>query len=172
MANGSPFVRHEVRSAAGQEALGHYATAVGKLKERPLDEPSSWWYQAAIHGTTNRPLQPLWRQCEHQSWYFLPWHRMYLYFFEGIVRKAVMEGGGPATWALPYWNYSLGGENATLPEAFRDPSADNPLFVSDREAWANNGEALEQRAIEDGPALARPHFIGVAEFGGGEGPPA
>lgn len=172
MANGSPFVRHEVRSAAGQEALGHYATAVGKLKERPLDEPSSWWYQAAIHGTENRPLQPLWRQCEHQSWYFLPWHRMYLYFFEGIVRKAVIESGGPDTWAIPYWNYSLGGENATLPEAFRDPSADNPLFVADREEWANKGEALEQRAIEDAPALARPHYIGVAEFGGGEGPPA
>ncbi len=171
MANGSPYVRHEVRSAAGQEALGHYATAVGKLKERPLDEPSSWWYQAAIHGTYNRPLLPHWRQCEHQSWLFLPWHRMYLFYFEWIVRKAVVESGGPEDWALPYWNYGLGGENATLPDQFRDPSGDNPLYVSEREAWANAGDPLEARAIEDARALARPHYIGVAEFGGGRGIP-
>ena len=171
MANGSPHIRYEVRSPAGQEALAHYATAVGMLKERPLDEPSSWWYQAAIHGTYNRPLQPHWRQCEHQSWMFLPWHRMYLYFFEWIVRKAVVESGGPESWALPYWNYGLGGENATLPEPFRDPSEGNPLYVAERDAWANNGEALEPRAIEDARALARPNYIGVAEFGGGKGIP-
>jgi len=172
MTNGPQlYVRHEVRSPAGEESLQHYSKAVGKLKERPLDEPSSWWYQAAIHGTEERPLRPLWRQCEHQSWFFLPWHRMYLYYFEWIVRKAVIEGGGPEDWALPYWNYALGGENATLPEPFREKDADNPLYVEDRAPEINNGAPLEERAIEDAQALARPHYIGVAEFGGNKGLP-
>jgi tyrosinase len=173
MANGDQIlIRHEVRSPAGVAALTEYAKAVGKLKERPLSEPSSWWYQAAIHGTEDRPLQPLWRQCEHQSWYFLPWHRMYLYYFEGIVRKAVIEGGGPEDWALPYWNYGLGGENAVLPPPFREASPNNPLWVDNRRPGVNEGKPLLERATSDVKALARPDFIGVAEFGGGEGPPA
>ena len=28
-----------------------------------------------------------WGWCMHGNWWFLPWHRGYLYFFERIVRK-------------------------------------------------------------------------------------
>ena len=28
-------------------------------------------------------------QCQHNTWYFLPWHRMYLYWFERIVRSII-----------------------------------------------------------------------------------
>jgi hypothetical protein len=47
----SPYVRHEVRSAQGQEALAAYATAVAAMKARPESDPTSWSYQAAMHGT-------------------------------------------------------------------------------------------------------------------------
>ena len=60
-------------------------------------------------------------QCQHQSWYFLPWHRGYLSALEAIVRAAVVKLGGPALiWALPYWNYSDTGDfNARkMPSAF------------------------------------------------------
>src|SRR5262249_7496349 len=42
-----------------------------------------------------------WGKCQHGSNDFLAWHRMYLFFFERIVRKL----SGDPSFALPYWNY-------------------------------------------------------------------
>src|SRR2546426_4150928 len=70
------------------------------------NDPRGWTYQAAIHGTSVTPLQPAWNTCPHHSYYFFTWHRAYLYYFERIVRKA----SGDASFALPYWNYSVVGQ--------------------------------------------------------------
>ena len=48
---------------------------------------------------------------EHFTWFFLPWHRMYLEWFERIIRSAIagladIDDETKRTWALPYWNYS------------------------------------------------------------------
>lgn len=152
-----PFVRKEIRSLGEtwNSTTLWYAKAVGKLKERPFTDPTSWWFLAAMHGfhpvvwtefgfmddQTPMPtpdLLELWAQCQHQTWYFLPWHRGYLYAFEEIVRSVVVAEGGPADWALPYWNYSKDGDAAArvLPEAFAaeklPDDSDNPLFVPRR----------------------------------------
>lgn len=166
------FVRREVRSLApGDQTLQAYADAVRVMKERPDSNPTSWAYQAAIHGTPVSPLPPLGDQCKHGSWYFLPWHRMFLYYFERIVREVVKENGGPEDWALPYWNYGLGGDHASLPDAFRNPTnadgSPNPLYVEERAPGMNGDARLPETAISDAAAMARPDFIGVAEFGGG-----
>jgi len=50
-------------------------------------------------------VEGFWNQCQHGSWYFLPWHRAYLAAFEAIVLDAIVKKGGPSDWALPYWNY-------------------------------------------------------------------
>lgn len=34
-----------------------------------------------------------WHQCQHQSWYFLPWHRGYLAALGAIVRKSLSHRG-------------------------------------------------------------------------------
>lgn len=81
-----------------------------------------------------------WRACRHGSWFFLPWHRMYLHFFEKIILSHVINLKGPADWALPYWNYSAPpgaamGAEALLPEPFRSPTIageTNHLFVPER----------------------------------------
>ena len=171
-----PFVRREVRSLPpGDQTLPAYAEAVRVMKERPDTDPTSWSYQAAIHGSEIEPLQPLWDQCKHGSWYFLPWHRMFLYYFERIVREIVLENGGPEDWALPYWNYGLNGVNASLPDAFRNPTnsdgSTNPLYVEERAPGINGGALLPESATSPAAALARPDFVGVAEFGGGVAPP-
>lgn len=167
------LIRREVRSLAG-EALEAYAKAVAAMKKRPGDDPTSWSYQAAIHGSTAQP-RDLYNQCKHGSWYFLAWHRLYLYYFERIVRAAVAETGGPADWALPYWNYGLNGENASLPDAFRNPTGGNgdpnPLYVEERAPGINEGAILPPAVTTDAAALARPQFVGRAEFGGGTAPP-
>src|SRR4051812_42298270 len=84
-----------------------YARAVKRMQERPLSDQTSWAYQGAIHARDPQGEDPdFWDQCQHQTWYFLPWHRGYLTWFEQIVQAAITELGGPSGWALPYWNYS------------------------------------------------------------------
>lgn len=169
----SPHVRHEVRSAQGEAALSAYATAVSTMRARPAGDHTSWAYQAAMHGTYQQPLQQLWNGCKHYSWYFLPWHRMYVYCFEEIVRAAVLAAGGPADWALPYWNYELGGEHASIPEAFRNPTSsgtENPLYVEQRAPGINAGAQLSPAVTTSQHALACPSFVGATGFGGGEAP--
>jgi tyrosinase len=138
-----------------------YAKGVGVLQGRKLNDPSSWWFFAAIHGeyvttsgfpgwgflpapptvpTTPQPPASVsdqyWDQCQHQSWYFLPWHRGYLLALEAQIRAAVIDLGGPSTWALPYWNYLGPGDEYKIPPAFTElnlPNGDpNPLYVTAR----------------------------------------
>src|SRR5216684_4193659 len=117
-----------------------YARAVRDLQKRPITDATSWTYLAAMHGfdrqlwqgygyiESTTPLPPTaarrrdWDQCQHQSGYFLPWHRGYLAAFEAIVRASVVKQGGPATWALPYWNYNEAGnpKAPTLPLALTE----------------------------------------------------
>jgi Common central domain of tyrosinase len=141
------------------------------MKKREPDDPTSWSYQAAIHGTHSSPLA-LQTQCEHESWFFFPWHRIYLYYFEQIVRQAVVESGRPADWTLPYWNYGLGGGYDSLPEPFRQPASEaNPLFVPVRRSYYNAGGPLPDLGSAEGAALSLREFIGNAMFGGGNLPP-
>jgi tyrosinase len=126
-----------------------YARAVDQMMSRPATDPTSWRFQGGVHGYSSAsdpfaavgPIpkkavtDKFWSQCQHGSWFFLPWHRMYLGFFEQIVRAAVVKLGGPADWTLPYWNYSdaANPQARTLPPAFRAPTlpngSPNPLFV-------------------------------------------
>jgi tyrosinase len=126
-----------------------YAKAVGEMSSRPATDPTSWRFQAGVHGYS-RSADPFlsagpvpkksvtdafWSQCQHGTWFFLPWHRMYLGLFEQIVRAAVVKLGGPSNWTLPYWNYSDAKNPAakTIPPAFREPKlpdgSPNPLFT-------------------------------------------
>ncbi len=154
--------------------LAPYAKAVARMRELSITEPKSWARQAAMHGTSAPNPPTLANGCKHLSWFFLSWHRMFLYYFESIVHAAVVEEGGPEDWALPYWNYGLGGEHATLPEAFRHERVDgkdNPLYVKQRAPEINGGGELDPAIISPNPALDMRHFTGPADFGGGEGPP-
>ncbi|MEO0427574.1 MAG: tyrosinase family protein [Pseudomonadota bacterium] len=119
-----------------------YARAVAALRTRPFDQRTSWTYLGAIHGfdpqgwlgqgilpqNTSAPSQDemrlMFNQCQHAGWFFLPWHRGYLHAFEEILGAWITSQGGPADWALPYWNY-LNDDAAgarDLPQEFRDPT--------------------------------------------------
>ncbi len=165
-----PFIRYEARSAQGQAALAAYAKGVAVMKGRPPQSQTSWSYQAGMHGSLVRPFLVLWNGCKHLSWYFVVWHRMYVYFFEQIVREAIRQAGGPADWALPYWDYELDTAHASIPEQFRKPTengAPNPLYVQQRAPGINDGAPLPPAVTTSRFALARPNFVGATEFGGG-----
>jgi tyrosinase-like protein/polyphenol oxidase-like protein len=168
-------IRREVRSLdPADPTLKHYADAVAEMETRSeREDPTSWLYQAAVHGTQVNPALAEWNQCTHNTWFFVSWHRIFLFYFEQIVRSVIGELHGAEAaekWALPYWNYCRGGEYATLPEAFREETTEdgspNPLFVAERDPVINAGGELEAASVESAKALARPGFIGRAEFGG------
>jgi hypothetical protein len=146
-----------------------YARAVRAMQALPLSDSRSWRYQGAIHGIAGAqpPSGAPWNECQHATWYFLPWHRSYLYQFERIVRSFVVSAGGPADWALPYWNYEAQGTNS-LPRVFRartlPDTTPNPLFVRQRNGGTaavsiNNGAALPTSVTSSTVAMNSSTFI-------------
>jgi len=184
-----------------------YARGVEAMAARPLMDRTSWRFYAAIHGSHERlwrdygylhkgehltetpDTKKFWDQCQHGSWWFLPWHRGYLFAFEEIIRAAVIARGGPDDWALPYWNYFADGQEK-LPPAFAsrvwpdgdaDPSRPNPLFVPQRYGPYRDGNVFVDLSaqtphipndVDDGldlATLAEPRFTGSGKNGTGFG---
>jgi len=166
-----------------------YARAVGALKPKPLDDRTSWRFWAGMHGyhqglwefygykAANEKLpakadfDEFWQQCQHGSWYFLPWHRGYLIGFEKLIRATVVKLGGPSDWTLPYWNYFKSGQNG-LPPAFGskdwpDGKGNNPLFVEQR--WgpdpSHPGKVFVPLNAVNLDAMNVHEFTGVASGG-------
>ncbi len=165
-----------------------YARGVKLMKDRALKEPLSWRFFGAMHGFEENAWEQLgylgasdampdqsdtdtfWEQCQHGSWYFLPWHRGYLIALEAAVRDAIKQANGPAdTWALPYWNYFKPKQNG-LPPAFGskdwpDGKGDNPLFVEQRYGPADDGKVYVAMNQVDLKALGHRNFVGAATGG-------
>jgi hypothetical protein len=118
-----------------------YRTAIDAMKKLPATDPTSWQFQANMHGLRDGEGENQgWRWCMHGNWWFLPWHRGYLYFFEKIVRKK----SGSDAFRLPYWPWEKDAQ-AELPAPFRDAKyqdQDNALYDKLRVAAANNGDPL------------------------------
>jgi hypothetical protein len=164
--------------------------AVASMKARNPSDPTSWFFQAAIHGVTPAAIaaaqqidpdiakvdqHKLWNQCPHfknaSSAEFLIWHRAYLYYFERILREA----SGDPTLTLPYWNY---GDHAQrgCPKIFSNPEKDasgiatNSLFDARREASFVTGYShLTKSAVSTDIAFSQSTFFGStanAAFGG------
>jgi tyrosinase len=167
----TPHLRRNIWTLpSGDHTVQEYAQGVAIMRARAANDPTSWTYQAAMHGTHARSVQALWNGCQHGTWFFLAWHRMFIYSFEQIVRAAVVQAGGAADWSLPFWDYEAGGQQATLPPAFRQPTANgasNPLFESARAPGINSGLALSPAIASASRALRCARFVGTSQFGGG-----
>jgi tyrosinase len=146
----------------------YYAKALQKMgyKQNPApganvesmwtysETPNSYYFQAAMHWTPKwpnsippAPYNAWWNHCTHgpasSERFFLPWHRIFIYWYEVIIRSYVQTLGGPAGWALPYWNYSYFDTSdpngpwprARLPWVFCQPklpdNTGNPLYIAD-----------------------------------------
>ncbi|KQQ92480.1 tyrosinase family protein [Massilia sp. Leaf139] len=79
-------------SKAGERMLKSYAKAVRAMLALPPEDPRNWYRHAIIHTL----------DCPHGNWWFLPWHRGYLGWFEEICR----ELSGNPQFALPYWDWT------------------------------------------------------------------
>jgi len=163
-----------------------YAQGVGAMQEVAQREPgngANWTNQAAIHERRGSKVPGrLEDQCQHATWFFLPWHRMYLYWFEQIVRSHIDADYGD--WALPYWNYSASEAKRSLPPAFREQQlpdgGPNPLYVEERQKTSrrdiNGGDPMTEAAVETAEAMAQAVFSRTSPgstggFGGSETDP-
>lgn len=149
------FVRKNVNDLTAEE-LASLRRGIQVMKDREVSDPTSWIYQANIHGTTQLPLEEAWQTCQHGSFFFLSWHRMYLYYFERILRAA----SGDPDLTLPYWDYTTGTtEDRRLPLPFREPAeASNSLWIPQRSPVMNGGGTLTSSAVQTGPAFALTDF--------------
>lgn len=158
-----PFTRRDVGTlTASHTIIKGYKKAIKTMKALPDTNPVSWGYQAAIHGSSLGAAHPAWSTCEHGTLFFLSWHRMYLYWFERIVRK---HSGDP-NWALPFWNYESAAQRE-LPLMFRTPIINNELFTSHRGAGWNDTTTpsfLDASAVDTTFAFAEVPFSSFSPF--------
>lgn len=186
---------------AARQAWEQFAATPGKLvafrrgvramKARKPSDPTSWFFQGAIHAVTPQAIAEaqeidpavasvdqgqFWNQCPHfgqNSANFLIWHRAYLYYFERILRQA----SGDQTLSLPYWNYTDAARRSfprEFAEQLTDPQTQlptNPLFDHRRElAFAAGVFELSPRALDTSRAFGERAFFGATEatgFAGG-----
>ena len=75
---------------------------------------------------------------QFQQWYFLPWHRLMLHQFEGVIREVLKD----EEFSLPYWNPLTGDpDDLIVPAAFRVPGT--TLYNGTRWPWVNGGERID-----------------------------
>jgi tyrosinase len=162
-----PRMRYNILSAQGQAMIRKYAQAVQIMKSRPAGDPRSWtfwWYTHAIPMSKSAAIQQVfggasspaadlaqkaWWTCQpHQSGQntdnFLPWHRMYVYFFEMLVGAVLRDD----TFTLPYWDFSPGlpsSQSGIMPQAFRSPNDSllASLYMQDRNSGVNSGSPID-----------------------------
>ncbi|WP_165074984.1 tyrosinase family protein [Paludisphaera rhizosphaerae] len=147
-------------SSLTSRELDSLERGVRVMKSRPKHDPTSWWYQANMHGYLDQEEETIleaWGSCQHANWWFLPWHRAYLFAFERILRAA----SGDVELTLPYWDWTDRSQRA-LPDRFFD--SDSPLFEKNR--------CIKQGMPIAATAVAWEHAFRVVSFAspcGGEG---
>lgn len=189
-ASGAVPIRYNANSAKGKAQLRTYAQGVALMKKLPDSDPRSWtwqWYthwigdpsdlsakQSVIDKILPNSSDPrrglaadMWDTCQSHGaandsiYHFLPWHRMYVYFLEAIIRDLT----GKADFTLPYWNY-LDTKTQAIPQEFRRPN--DPLFSAlyreNRNSGINGGTPLPAADMTD-ECLGKSSFYDVNNVG-------
>lgn len=147
------YIRYAAHTPEGQANMAAMRTALAKMRELPCTDNRSWYYQGGMHWVpdeingTNKLCAEYqnsgdamlgWRNCTHAEGseiHFLLWHRLYIYYFEKIVRDL----SETPTFALPYWDYC--DENyRVMPADFRD--TESSLYTASRLISLNAGDPI------------------------------
>jgi tyrosinase len=106
--------------ACPARVVASYKTAIRAMLALPADDPRNWYRYTLIHTL----------DCAHGNWWFLPWHRAYLAWFERICR----ELSGDPEFALPYWDWT---SEPRVPKAMFEDVLDpnDRAFIADADAF-------------------------------------
>jgi polyphenol oxidase len=88
----------------------------------------------------------------HGTWWFLPFHRAFLYFFEKMLQSAV----GDPKLVLPYWDWV---NERSIPEAYWGEG--NPLFVHRPRPCTDK---LSDEEVNMAGGVTRPTFLSCPTF--------
>lgn len=110
----------------GVEYMAKYERVIALMKALPRTDPRSFYQMANIHcayctGSYRQTGNPELDLQIHFSWFFFPFHRAYLYFFERIAAKLL----GEPEFALPFWSWDVP-EGMRMPPEFANSSS--PLY--------------------------------------------
>ena len=179
---GPPLIRHSAYSTERKAMLEQYARAVEIMKRRPKGDPCGWtfqWFTHWVRGDSAKPVQvaslptaqrpladTMWNTCQNHGGFttedmFLPWHRMFVFYFERIVRAALKD----PTWTLPYWNYNAAGQASLPPEFINPGNTSNPLWVQNRNSGPNSGQALTGLTLDALQQTNYSGFCSTLDFG-------
>ena len=167
-AEAATLVRYDAASTNGLEMLSIYANAVRKMRALGPSNPLSWtwqWYTHFVDGSTTKSAEisrifgsnsstlktlaiNTWDTCQAHSGQnynnFYPWHRLFVYYFERIVRHV----SGRSDFTLPYWDYTSSdpAKRGVLPKQFILPNDTvfGSLYRSERSSLANSGLPIQQ----------------------------
>lgn len=98
---GGPWVRMSLTDPNVGSMIDSYNLAVTRLLALDPNDPRNFYRNAFIHTL----------DCPHGNWWFLPWHRGYLGWWEQTVR----ELSGNPNFAFPYWDWTV---QPYVPDAF------------------------------------------------------
>lgn len=93
-------IRRNVVSDEAAADLASLRAGVGAMKaliESDPEDPRGWVLQAFLHGDCQN-----FTFCQHGNWYFAPWHRVFLFYFEQLIQHFSKN----PDFALPYWDWS------------------------------------------------------------------
>ncbi|HZH44164.1 MAG TPA: tyrosinase family protein [Lysobacter sp.] len=183
------LVRYDCASPEGLDMLQTFADTVRHMQSLGPDNPMSWmwqWYTHFVNGATTKSAEltrifgdapstqkslanETWNTCQSHSGqnpnHFMPWHRMFVYYFERIIRHV----SGRADFTLPYWDYTSDDptKRGIVPLQFR--LASDPiwkyLYRSSRTTLANTGQPIHKYQTTDvmdiSDAMAKTHYSTV-----------
>jgi tyrosinase len=100
--------------------LDSYKKAIRAMLALPPTDPRNWYRYTLIHTL----------DCPHGNWWFLPWHRGYVGWFERICR----ELSGDPDFALPYWDWT---KEPRVPKAMFDDvlNPNDSAFIAAADAF-------------------------------------
>lgn len=186
----TPYIRYDIASPQGLEMLAVFASAVAAMKARSETDALSWtwqWYTHFVRGTTTKSAEisrmfgatvspqstlasEMWNTCQSHAGqnanHFLPWHRMFVFYLEQIVRQV----SGRADFTLPYWNYTSHdpAKRGVVPLQFRMPADPvfGPLYRADRTTLANSGQPIHANqpgdAMDISTAMATQNYSSIS----------
>ena len=117
---------------------GTVAQQIQFLQSNGLGSDASFYQGITDQTPPDAVAKAIWATCEHSAGpgpkqaNFFGWHRMYLYYFERVLRWAANDN----TLRLPYWDYTSPAQE-TLPAEFR--ATTSVMYDAKRNSGINQG---------------------------------
>lgn len=164
-----------------EDEVKNFCAAVGYLrngtKNHPLavNAPLQWDQLVSTHAYHCTEVTPESGQQVHWSWFFLPWHRAYLFFLERIIADVLTKvfNVDGTKFALPYWDWIDHQEVPNTADRAKR-KVPSPFFgfdltqedMVDADNLALNSEPFDNQGLWDGyrtPSIEKPEMSAANE---------